>query len=163
MLLACLLRLAQMQLFPLSSVQVEIEKLKNLGGKSQQLQTIRGKILDRKARELAIDKPTFWLNIDYRLSQYWDANYIESRLLIAESRKDPEKAREKTEKEIHDKAEEIKTVIEMCTHFGFETPEIEKKIENINPTYPPTSSMSGNRFISSNYSNCLNYPDTKKK
>ncbi len=132
MLLVCIFRLAQMQLFPNSSVQIEIEKLKNLQAKSQQLQTIRGEILDRKGRILAKDKPTFWLNIDYRLSQYWDPNIQECKRLIASRQKDPEAALEKTNLQIQNKAEEIKNIINMCVHFGFEVPEIQEEIQNIN-------------------------------
>ena len=131
MLLACIFRLAQMQLFPLSSVQLEIEKLKNLQAKTQPLQTIRGKILDRKGRVLAEDKPTFWLNIDYQLSKYWDPNVQECMIRIAESKDDPE-AEEKTALKLQDKAEEIKNIINACIHFGFEVPEIQEEIQNIN-------------------------------
>ncbi len=131
MLLACIFRLAQMQLFPNSSVQVEIEKLKSLHGESQLLQTIRGKILDRKGRILAKDVPTFWLNIDYQLSQYWDPNVQDSMRLIAKSKNKPD-ALEKTNKKIQDKVEEIKNIMEMCTHFGFQIPEIQEQIEDNN-------------------------------
>ena len=131
MLLACTFRLAQMQLFPLSSVQLEIEKLKNLQGKSQPLQTIRGKILDRKGRVLAKDRPTFWLNIDYQLSKYWDPNVQECMIRIAESKDDPEVS-EQTAWLLQNKAEEIKNIINTCVHFGFEVPEIQEQIQNIN-------------------------------
>ncbi len=53
MLLVCILRLAQMQLLPGSSVQDEIARLKRQGNSSLQLKTLRGKILDRKGRVLA--------------------------------------------------------------------------------------------------------------
>jgi penicillin-binding protein 2 len=131
MLIACIFRLAQMQLFPNSSVQVEIEKLKSLHGDSQQLQTIRGEILDRYDKVLAKDVPTFWLNIDYQLSQYWDPNVQDSLRLIAGSKNKPE-ALEKANKKIQDKVEEIKNIMEMCTHFGFAVPEIQKQIDDIN-------------------------------
>ncbi|MBN1973617.1 MAG: hypothetical protein JW787_08250 [Sedimentisphaerales bacterium] len=132
MLLVCILRLAQMQLFTHSSVQEEIEKLKNIEAKSQLLLTNRGKILDRNGRVLAIDRPTFWLNIDYKLSQYWDPNYQECRYIMASRESEPQKAKEQTSLEIQNKVEEIKMIMEMCEHFGFEIPEIQAEIEQIN-------------------------------
>jgi len=45
LLLLCLLRLAQMQLLPDSSLQIDIAELKK--GISEQLKTVRGEILDR--------------------------------------------------------------------------------------------------------------------
>jgi len=67
-LLACLLRLAQMQLLSDSSLQDEIARLKQQRGLSRQLKTVRGKILDRKGRILAANEPRFQLHMDYRLS-----------------------------------------------------------------------------------------------
>jgi penicillin-binding protein 2 len=131
MLLACIIRLAQMQLLPHSSVQVEIDKLKNIEAKTEQLLSVRGKIYDRKGRELAVDKPTFWLNIDYRLSQYWDPNVLDSLRLLADRENKPN-ARQKIEEQIQNKAEEIKNIMNMCINFGFEVPQIQQEIESIN-------------------------------
>ena len=50
LLLGCILRLAQMQLLPGSTVQEEIAELRRRGSSSQQFKTVRGKILDRKRR-----------------------------------------------------------------------------------------------------------------
>ncbi len=136
--LACIIRLAQMQLFPSYSVQVEIEKLKNVGAKTQNLSTVRGEILDRNDRIIATDVPTYWLAIDYQLSQYMDPNYLECRRLLAKRSNDPN-ALYKTNIEIQNKVEQIKNIMDMCTHFNNLTtftnltiPEIEQVIQQQN-------------------------------
>ena len=135
MFVVCISRLAQMQLFPLSSVQKEIDKLKNSGAKIQKLSTVRGKILDRNDKILAIDRPTFWLNIDYQLSQYMDPNYLECRRLLAKKSDDPN-ALYNTNIEIQNKVEQVKEIMYMCAHFDnlstskeWTIPEIEQKIK----------------------------------
>ncbi len=134
--LACIIRLAQMQLFPNYSVQVEIEKLK--GAKPQNLSTVRGEILDRNDRVLATDVPTYWLNIDYQLSQYMDPNYLECRRILAKKSSDPNALYE-TNIEIQNKVEQIKDMMDKCTHFKnidtqlyFTIPEIEQEIQRNN-------------------------------
>lgn len=130
--LVCIIRLAQMQLFPNYSVQVEIEKLKNIGAKTQNLSTVRGIIYDRNFRILASDIPTYWLNIDYQLSQYMDPNYLECRRLIAKKSNDPNTLYN-TNIEIQNKVEQIKDVMATCTHFKKLTiPEIEQEIQRNN-------------------------------
>lgn len=128
MFMACIVRLAQMQLFPLSPVQVEIGKLKKAGAKTQKLATVRGEILDRNDKVLATDIPTYWLNIDYQLSQYMDPNYLECRRLLAKESNDPN-ALYDTNIEIQNKVEQVKIVMEMCAHFKMSIPEIEQEIK----------------------------------
>ena len=83
-LLVCLLRLAQMQLLTASSVQHEIAKLKRQRAQTQQLKTLRGKILDRKGKILAHDRPRFYLCINYDLSCYLDDRVRQVMLLKAD-------------------------------------------------------------------------------
>jgi penicillin-binding protein 2 len=68
LLVVCLLRLIQMQLLPNRSVQDEIAQLKLQRGRTLQLKTLRGRILDRKDRVLAVDQPQFQLCINYELT-----------------------------------------------------------------------------------------------
>ncbi len=132
LLLVCLARLVQMQLLAGSRVQSEIAKLKKQKGLIQQLNTLRGTIYDRKERELAIDEPRFWLNINYSLSQYWDERIQECMLMLAAKKDDPQKAIDETHQEIHNKIEDIKLIISKCVYFGFEPNEIDNKIRQRN-------------------------------
>ncbi len=132
LLLVSLARLAQMQLLAGSQVQNDITELKRQRGLTRQLNTLRGKILDRKGRELALDEPRFWLNIDYSLSQYWDERIQKCMLMLAAKKDDPQKAIDKTREEIHNKIEDIKLIINKCVHFGLEPNEIDNKIRQIN-------------------------------
>ena len=106
LLLVCLARLGQMQMLSVSRVQHDIAELKRQRGLTQQLNTLRGKILDRKGRVLAYDKPTFALNIDYRLSCYWDQRIQKAKLLLAAKKNDPN-AITKTKEQIDNKIEDF--------------------------------------------------------
>jgi len=132
LLLLCLLRLTQMQLLPDSSLQDEIEELKRQRGRSRQLKTIRGRILDRKHRVLAVDEPQFNLHINYRLSSFADERVRRSKLLRAAKKNDPVKAEAKVQQEIHAKLEDLQQIINKCTYFGLERTDIEERIKNIN-------------------------------
>jgi len=132
LLLLCLLRLTQMQLLPASSLQDEIEELKRQRGLSRQLKTIRGRILDRKVRVLAVDEPQFNLHINYRLISFADERVIRSKLLKAEQKNDPVKAKAKAQQEIQAKLEDLRQIIDKCTYFGPQRADIEERIKNIN-------------------------------
>ncbi len=132
LLLVCLARLAQMQLLTGSQVQNDIAELKRQRGLTRQLNTLRGKILDRKGRELALDEPRFWLNIDYSLSQYWDERIQKCMLMLAAKKDDPQKAIDETREDIHNKIEDIKLIINKCVYFGLEPNEIDNNIRQIN-------------------------------
>ncbi|MBN2182739.1 MAG: hypothetical protein JW715_12575 [Sedimentisphaerales bacterium] len=132
LLLVCVARLAQMQLLAGSRVQNKIAELKKQSASIQQLNTLRGKILDRKARELAIDEPRFWLNIDYSLSQYWDERIQKCMLMTAAKKDEPQKAISEVKEEINNKIEDIELVISKCEYFDIEPNEIEGRIRQIN-------------------------------
>ena len=134
LLLVSLLRLAQMQIMGFSSVQKEIEELKKHGGESQQLKTIRGKILDRKGRELAIDEPIFWVHIDYmELSYFLDERVQQGKLLRAGKKTEPEKEIAETKQEIQNKLMDLEQVIYKCAQFkNVEPSEIRDEIKKIN-------------------------------
>jgi len=129
-LLTCVFRLMQMQLLPNSALQDAIAELKR--GKSQQLKTIRGQILDGKGRILAIDELQFQLSIEYKLSCFMDERVRYARLLRASRQDNSDKILPKVRKELQTGIENLQLVIEKCTHFGKTYAEIEDKIHQIN-------------------------------
>lgn len=132
---ACILRLAQMQLLPGSWDPNEIARLKSHGNSSQQLKTLRGKILDRKGRILASDEARFQLCISYSLCSILDANVAQAALAGASRRSnaDPTNAalREAYEElriELDTKRNEVIDIIDECAQFGVEPAQIRAKI-----------------------------------
>ncbi len=132
LLLACLLRLAQLQLLADSSVQKGIAELKRLRGTSRPLKTLRGRILDRKDRILAADEPQFQLNINYELSSFADDRLVRSKLLNAAKKNDPANAKAKVLEEVRAKREDLQQIIDKCTYFGLERADVENRIRQIN-------------------------------
>ena len=117
LLAVCLLRLAQMQLLTASSVQHEIAELKRQRGQSKQLQTIRGRILDRNGEVLAIDEARFWVHINYDLSSFLDERVRKAMLAGAAARRDSDVAVPKVDEEIREKLEDLQLIIEKCAQF----------------------------------------------
>jgi penicillin-binding protein 2 len=130
LLLVCVLRLVQMQLLADSSLQDAIAELQQ--GKAHQLKTVRGTILDRKGKVLAVDEPRFQLCIEYKLSRFLDERVARARLLRAAKQNNAEAALPKVQKELQAGLDNLQQVIEKCTRFGHERAEIEQKIKNIN-------------------------------
>ena len=148
LLLVCFLRLIQMQLLPTSSVQSDIEELKRQRGQSQELKTVRGKILDRTGKkELATDEPQFQLCINYKLSSIWDQRVRQSNNNNCQNRREAIAALVFGESE-PPAVDELKKhidvcqtcqnlyqalqIINKCTHFGLERKDIEAQIAKIN-------------------------------
>ena len=132
LLAVCLLRLAQMQLLTASAVQDEIAQLKQQRGQSQQLKTIRGKILDRKDKIIAVDEPRFQLHISYRLSCFFDERVRRANLLAAANKSDPNAATAEVQEQLKIKLDDLQGIIDKCVHFGFEWPQIQSRLEEIN-------------------------------
>ena len=124
LLAVCLLRLAQMQLLTVSSVQNEIAELKRQRGQSRQLQTIRGRILDRNGMVLAIDEARFWVHINYKLSSFLDERVRKARLAGAAARRDSDVAVAKVDEEIREKLEDLQLIIEKCSQFKAVEPSV---------------------------------------
>jgi len=124
LLAVCLLRLAQMQLLTASSVQNEIAELKRQRGQSKQLQTIRGRILDRNGKVLAMDEPRFWVHINYDLSSFLDERVRKAMLAGAAARRDSDVAIAKVDEEIHEKLEDLQLIIEKCSQFKAVEPSV---------------------------------------
>lgn len=139
LLLGCILRLAQMQLLPGSTVQEEISQLMRQGSSSQQLKTVRGKILDRKSRILASDEARFQLCISYSLCSVLDANVPRAtlarrkRLLEADpTNEDLREAYEKLQGKLEAKRETVIDMIEKCAQFGVDPAAVWATIRSVN-------------------------------
>ena len=131
-LLVCLLRLIQMQLLPSSTVRSDIEELKRQKGQSQQLKTIRGKILDRTGKVLATDEPHFQLCVNYKLTSVMDDRVRHGRLLSADEKEDAD-AVTKVQKELDIGLTDLNEIINKCAQFkGVEPSEIKAEIQKIN-------------------------------
>ncbi len=132
LLLVCLLRLIQMQLLSNSYYRDRISQLKLQQGRSQQLKTVRGEILDREGRVLAADEPDFKLHIDYGLSRFFDERVRRSELLKATGREGQDAALSERRQELEGKLDLLEEVIGKCTYFGLDRSEVEEKINGIN-------------------------------
>ena len=130
--LICLLRLIQMQLLSGSSVQGNIAELKRQRGVARQLKTVRGKILDRNGRVLAVDEPQFQLCINYTLGCFLDERVQNAKLLRASGKQNAERATSKVRNEIEGRLEDLQQIINKCALFGPEGEDIENKIRRIN-------------------------------
>ena len=129
----CVLRLAQMQLLTASSVQEKIAELKRQRGQSKQLKTIRGRILDRNDRVLAIDEARFFIHVNYELGSYLDERVRQVYLDRAAAEANPEKAVEKTKEEINTALEALERIINKCAQFkGVDPSLIRTEIQRIN-------------------------------
>ena len=133
LLTVCLLRLAQMQLLTVSSVQNQIAELKRQRGQSRQLKTIRGRILDRNEKELAIDEARFWVHINYTLSSFLDERLRKAILAGAAARRDSDVAVAKVHEQNREKLEDLQLIIEKCSQFKAVEPSvIWEEIQKIN-------------------------------
>ena len=146
-LLVCVLRLMQMQLLPDSSLRDRIAELKLQRGRSQQLKTVRGRILDRKGNVLATDQPQFQLHIGYKLTSSLDERVRQNNNDDCQNRREAitDLVLGKLETSAADQLKahidvcetcqnlyQALRVIEKCTHFGPQWADIEDRIKNIN-------------------------------
>ena len=129
--LVCLLRLWQMQWLRDSSIQTEIDRLRQQQLRSTQLKTIRGSILDRKGRVLAEDTPQFQVTLSYKLSCYADKRVQAEKRLLARS-KTSNPSGVDVENDIADKLEELKQIILDCNEFGVGAAEVAQKMSQVN-------------------------------
>ncbi|MDI6449375.1 penicillin-binding transpeptidase domain-containing protein [Anaerobaca lacustris] len=131
LLLIALLRLVQMQLLADSSLQDEIAALKRQRGRSRQLNTLRGQILDRKGRVLATDSPQFQIAVDYRLTRFYDDRVVEAMELLARDRTNPSVLYD-LQKEVEAKRSDLQRIIHDCSAFGADPNAIERRIRSLN-------------------------------
>ena len=75
----CGVRLGYLQIFRSQYYRKQIE-LNSLNA-PKQLPTIRGTILDRNGKYIAVDKPVFYLEMKYKLTRLLDDRYWRGRIL----------------------------------------------------------------------------------
>lgn len=131
LLLIGVLRLVQMQLLADSSLQDEIAALKRQRGRSRQLNTLRGQILDRNGRVLATDSPQFQIAVDYRLTRFWDERVVEAMELLTHDRTDPSALYDLRDK-VEIKRADLRRIIHDCNAFGADPETIEDRIRRLN-------------------------------
>ncbi len=131
LLLVCMLRLMQMQLLADSSLQAEIDRLKERRGLSKQLKTLRGNILDRNGEIVAADTPRFQVHLNYRLSCFLDDRVVQTRLAEAEQ-DDADPSLDEVRKEVDDRRQDLEQVIAKCSQFGLNREQMEEKIRGFN-------------------------------
>jgi len=125
------LRLVQMQLLADSSLRDEIIALKQQRGRSKQLKTLRGQILDRNGKVLATDTPQFQIAIDYQLSRFWDRRVIDAKRMLAEDNSANPSLYD-LYNEVAARRSDIGKIIRDCTKFGVSTEEVSARIQRMN-------------------------------
>ncbi len=110
-------RLVTLQTLGVESARRQIADMRILP--AEQRPTIRGKILDRRERPLAMDEPAFYLQIKYELTRYRDQRWREGRILSDISEEHPRSA---VEAELFDEwqepVERLNRVIELAYHLA---------------------------------------------
>jgi len=94
-------RLYTLQTSNLKEARQEIADMRILPAK--QRPTIRGKILDRYERPVALDEPAFYLQINYQLTRYMDRRWQEGQIcrrIIKHENADEHKSRQEVEEEL---------------------------------------------------------------
>ena len=94
-------RLMTLQTFQAKKARQELADMRILSLK--QRPTVRGKILDRYENPLAIDKPAFFLHINYQLTRYRDSRWRQARILQSLTE---DKTRDKVKRELEEKWKE---------------------------------------------------------
>ena len=166
-LFAFLLRLAQMQLLSGSFYRDKLTKLRLQKSHSRQFKTVRGKILDRNGKVLAVDEPQFQLYINYGLTCFMDDRVREGNLLKAADKKDNTGASAaKAQKEMDDGLADLNQIIIKCAQLGGVKPtEVKTEIQKINDfiwkrrTFQAWRDNFSNSEVFENYKNIISIPD----
>ncbi len=112
----CILRLAQMQLVQNPSLDEKIERLKLQ--QSKMLTTARGKIIDRKGRNLAIDEPYFELQLDYLLSRWIDQRIETAMTAQATARSESAAAIRRVQEQVEAGKANLEHILQKAEKFG---------------------------------------------
>ncbi len=165
-LLVCVLRLVQMQLLSDSFYRERITQLKLQQGRSRQLKTVRGKILDRKGRLLAVDEPQFQLHINYGLASFMDERVREGKLLMAADKDDTGASAAEAQKELDAGLADLNQIISKCAQFrGVKPSKIRTEIQKINDfvwnrrTFQAWRDKFPDSEAFENYKNIISIPD----
>ncbi|MFA5251173.1 MAG: penicillin-binding transpeptidase domain-containing protein [Phycisphaerae bacterium] len=167
LLLALLIRLAQMQLVSKSFYLDKIAKLRLQKSRSRQFKTIRGTILDRNGKVLAVDEPQFQLYVNYGLTCFMDDRVREGYLLKAADKKDNAGASAaKTQKKLEDGLADLDRIISKCAQLGGIKPaEVKTEIQKINDFVWKRRSFQAwrdnfpNSEVFESYKNIISIPD----
>jgi penicillin-binding protein 2 len=167
LLTVCLLRLAQMQLLSNSFYRDKITKLRFQKSHSRQFKTIRGKILDRNGKVLAVDEPQFQVYINYGFTCFMDDRVRQGNLLKAADKKNDTAALSaKAQKEINDELPDLNRIISKCAQLGGVKPaEVETKIQKINDfvwkrrTFQAWRDNFPDSEVFGNFKNIISIPD----
>ncbi len=124
-------RLAQIQLFSSPSYRAEIQRLQR--GTSQQTQTLRGRILDRKGLEIASEKPLLKLYVTYqKITCFADPNVQQAMRLSAQKSNNPGEALAEVNEEIKRGLDRIAYLLALCDEIGFSSAKINDEITSRN-------------------------------
>lgn len=130
----CSVRIAYLQTVKCADARKEIEEARILAPVS--LPTVRGSILDRNGKYLAVDEPVFYLRMDYKLTWLLDERFWRVTTMQYMKTKEGITA-EEAETAIREKyyrdIANIMNVIDMCARIaGIDKGEIEVRIREIN-------------------------------
>ena len=131
-LLVALVRLAILQVHGADEARRRTEMLRILP--AEPLATVRGKILDRNGRIIALDRPSFSLHISYALTRYADPRWQEGQILRQVNEANP---RTSVEQRLHHQWAEhfqaLDEAVELAAVLG-DVPyeEIQRRIDGIN-------------------------------
>ena len=126
-------RLLTLQTFQAKKARQELADMRVMALK--QRPTVRGKILDRYGNPIAIDKPAFFLHINYQLTRYADPRWREARILRVLT---DEKTRAEIERELYEEKwkqpiEDLEQSIDLAWQLAdVSREEIEDNIKQIN-------------------------------
>jgi penicillin-binding protein 2 len=106
-------RLLILQTFHVEQARQELADLRVMP--PQQRPTIRGKILDRSGKALALDRPAFYLRISYDLTRYMDYRWREGRIRRAiNNAVSRQEAEEKLAKQWQEPTDHLNRAIELA-------------------------------------------------
>jgi len=130
--LVCIGRLAYLQLGLGDDYRSQIEKMRVLG--PMQLPTIRGSIFDRNGKVLAVDKPAFYLYVNYELTKFMDDRFWRGSILKSQARgQTADEAEAQLRKDFEDQLGLLWEIIDKCAEISnTDRAEIEAKIWRIN-------------------------------
>jgi len=137
LLLICLGRMAQIQLWPDPALREGLKELKEAGQRRQQFSSLRGDIRDRNDVLLATDKPKFSLQISYQLTQYADGNVPKAMQLVAQHQAEKEKTNieetlAQTRETIESGRESLLAVLDQCALFVPDLKPLSQEMHRLN-------------------------------
>lgn len=127
-------RLVTLQTFQADKARQELEALRVRD--PEQRPTVRGKILDRDGKPLALDQPAFFLHISYQLTRYMDPRWREGKILralAANKDKTRDEVRKELEEDWRDDPAQLEEAIDLALQLAdVSREEIEENIQQIN-------------------------------